>query len=158
MKKLVDVRAVQVFAGVRIPLLLIAVFSLSFGWSQDASEGVSDRAYYVKMLVKIADPVLENLAQDKLKEMMPVEKAIHPYGGRAEVTHLEAVGRTLAGMAPWLELGPDDSPEGKLREKYILLALKGLDNATNPSASDYMNFTDGGQPLVDAAFLAEALI
>lgn len=158
MKKLVDVRAVQVFAGGRIPLLLMAVFSLSFGWSQGTSEGFSDREYYVKMLVKIADPVLENLAQDKLKETMPVEKAIHPYGGREEVTHLEAFGRTLAGMAPWLELGPDDSPEGKLREKYILLALKGLDNATNPSASDYMNFTDGGQPLVDAAFLAEALI
>lgn len=158
MKKLVDLRAVRVFAGAYLPLLLIAVLNLSIGWSQEKSQRFSDRDYYIQMLVKIADPVLSNLAQDKLKATMPVEKAINPYGGREEVTHLEAFGRTLAGIAPWLELGADDSKEGKLREKYIELALKGIDNATNPSAKDYMNFTDGGQPLVDAAFLAEALI
>ncbi|MCX2678677.1 DUF2264 domain-containing protein [Galbibacter sp. EGI 63066] len=120
--------------------------------------GAKERAYFVNMLTKIADPVLENLSKDQLKENMPVEKAVHPYGGREDVTHLEALGRTLAGMAPWLELGPDDTEEGKLREKYIRLALKGIKNAVDPDAKDYMNFTKGGQPLVDAAFLAEALI
>nr|WP_277872837.1 DUF2264 domain-containing protein [Robertkochia solimangrovi] len=112
----------------------------------------------VKMLSKIADPVLSNLANDSLKYKMPVEKAIDPYGGREQVTYLEAFGRLLAGMAPWLELGPDDTEEGKLRERYITLAVKGIENATDPNAADYMNFTEGGQPLVDAAFLAEALI
>lgn len=160
MKKLVDVvRAVQAFAGVNLPLLLTVLLTTSFSWSQQTSRpSFEDRAYFVDMLVKIADPVLSNLAEDNLKASMPVEKALNPYGGRAEVTHLEAFGRTLAGMAPWLELGPDDSSEGQLREKYIQLALAGIENATNPSAKDYMNFTTGGQPLVDAAFLAEAFI
>lgn len=159
MKNLVNVvRAAQAFAGVKLPLLLIAVLTVGLGWSQESGSGFEDRAYYVDMLVKIADPVLTNLADDKLKANMPVEKALNPYGGREQVTHLEAFGRTLAGMAPWLELGPDDSSEGQLREKYIQLALAGIDHATNPSAKDYMNFTEGGQPLVDAAFLAEALI
>jgi hypothetical protein len=55
-------------------------------------------------------------------------------------------------------LGPDDSKEGKLRQKYILLAQQSLAQAVNPSSADYMNFTKGGQPLVDAAFLAHALL
>src|SRR5690606_19716766 len=135
MKKLVDVvRAVQAFAGVNLPLLLTVLLTTSFSWSQQASSpSFEDRAYFVDMLVKIADPVLSNLAEDNLKASMPLEKALNPYGGRAEVTHLEAFGRTLAGMAPWLELGPDDSSEGQLREKYIQLALAGIENATNPS-------------------------
>ncbi|UOB16616.1 DUF2264 domain-containing protein [Abyssalbus ytuae] len=118
----------------------------------------SEREYFVSMLTKIIDPVLKNLSKDQLKKNMPVEKASNPYGDREKVTHLEAFGRTLAGIAPWLELGPDNTPEGKLREKYIQLTLKSIKNATNPHAKDYMNFANGGQPLVDAAFFAEALI
>src|SRR5690606_34332763 len=160
MKKLVDVvRAVQAFAGVNLPLPLTVLLRTSFSWSRQTSmPSFDDRAYFVDMPVKIADPVLSNLAEDNLKASMPLEKALNPYGGRAEVTHLEAFGRTLAGMAPWLELGPDDSAEGQLREKYIQLALACIENASNPSAKDYMNCTTGGQPLVDAAFLAEAFI
>ncbi|GLB51267.1 hypothetical protein NBRC110019_03060 [Neptunitalea chrysea] len=109
-------------------------------------------------LLKICAPVLNNLAEDNLRKNMPVEKADHPYGGREEVIHLEAVGRTLAGIAPWLELGPDNTSEGKLRKKYSTLAVKGITNAVNPEANDYLNFSGEGQPLVDAAFFAEALI
>ena len=69
-------------------------------------------------MTKIADPVLENLSRNELKMNMPVEVS---NGGsksdRKKVTYLEAFGRLLAGMAPWLELGPDNSAEGKLREK-----------------------------------------
>ena len=122
------------------------------------SEGKKEREYLVNTLIKIAEPVLANLSNNTLKENMPIETAINPYGGRDKVTYLEAFGRTLAGIAPWLELGPDQTEEGKLREKYIQLSLKCIDNATNPEAKDYMNFIEGGQPLVDAAFLAEALI
>ena len=89
---------------------------------------------------------------------MPVECAPGTLEGRKQVTYLEAFGRLLAGMAPWLELGPDDTAEGKLRKKYLDLALQGLHNATDPAAADYMNFNKGGQPLVDAAFLSQALL
>ena len=120
--------------------------------------GVAQRAYLVKTLCKIADPVLVALSKNELKKTMPVECAPGTLEGRKQVTYLEAFGRLLAGMAPWLELGPDDTAEGKLRKKYLDLALQGLHNATDPAAADYMNFNKGGQPLVDAAFLSQALL
>ncbi|MFT2008193.1 DUF2264 domain-containing protein [Pontibacter sp. 13R65] len=116
------------------------------------------REYYVSTLVKIADPVLEALSKNELKKRMPVEKSPGAWDDRTHVTYLEAFGRLLSGMAPWLELGPDNTPEGKLREKYILLALKSIHNATDPKSPDFMNFTKDGQPLVDAAFLAQGLL
>ena len=36
---------------------------------------------------------------------------------RQRFSYLEAVGRTVCGIAPWLELGEDDTPEGQLRKK-----------------------------------------
>lgn len=120
--------------------------------------GLEQRTQLVTSLTLIADPVLESLSKDQLKKLMPVESAAGEEKGRREVTYLEAFGRLLAGMAPWLELGPDDTNEGKLRKKYIELALKSIHHATNPSSADYMNFNKGKQPLVDAAFLAQALL
>ena len=89
---------------------------------------------------------------------MPVEAASGALEGRKQVTHLEALGRTLAGLAPWLELGPDSTPEGKLRNEFIELAVASIRHGVNPSSPDYLNFTQGGQPLVDAAFLGHALL
>jgi len=120
--------------------------------------GISEREYFVNALIKIADPVLEALSKNQLKKLMPVESASNQEADRKNYTYLEALGRTLAGVAPWLELGSDDSPEGKIREKYILLALKSIRNATDPESVDFMNFNKGGQPLVDAAFLSQAFL
>ena len=148
--------------------IALAVFMLSFGIDLSAKTkkidqhkvpvGLSEREYLIKTLIKIADPVLEALSKNQLKEKMPVESAPNQEADRKNYTYLEALGRTLAGMAPWLELGPDGSPEGKLREKYILLSLQSIRNATNPESADFMNFIKGGQPLVDAAFLSQALL
>ncbi len=117
-----------------------------------------ERENLVQLLVKIANPVLTHMAKDELKNSMPLKTALKPYDYRKEVTHLEALGRTLVGMAPWLELGPDQTKEGQLREKYIQLSIKSIKNAVNPKANDYLNFTQYNQPVVDAAFLAQALI
>jgi len=138
-------------------LLLSAIVNAQQVNSID-SNGAAARAYFVSTLTKIAYPVLNALSNNRLKLDMPVETAPNAYGDRDKVMYLEAFGRTLSGMAPWLELGADATEEGKLREKYVQMALKCIDNATNPQAADYMNFTNGGQPLVDAAFFAEALI
>lgn len=118
-------------------------------------DGQKERAYLVQALCKIADPVLTNLAQNTLHKNMPVESNGK---GRAQFSHLEAFGRLLAGMAPWLELGSDDTFEGKLRKKYILLARKALENAVDPLAADFLNFNNGSQALVDAAFMAQGLL
>lgn len=123
-----------------------------------ANEGFKERAELVQALTKIADPVLIALSKNELRLRMPVECHKGMEADRKNYTYLEAFGRLLSGMAPWLELGADDTPEGKLREKYISLARIGLKNATDPMAADFMNFSTGSQPLVDAAFLSEALI
>jgi hypothetical protein len=117
-----------------------------------------ERFELVKLLTKIADPVLDNFSKDKLKINMPLKTSETPYDYRSEVTHLEALGRTLVGMAPWLELGPSNTEEGKLREKYIKLSIQAIKNSVDPKSNDYLNFTKYNQPVVDAAFLAQALI
>lgn len=67
--------------------------------------------------------------------------------------------RTLAGIAPWLELGPDDTPEGRRRARFIDLAQQSLINATDPTSSDFLNFgTIPDQPLVESGYLASALL
>jgi hypothetical protein len=122
---------------------------------KESSAGQMERAYLVKTLCRIADPVLNALSKNELRPQMPVEAKTND---RKNYTYLEAFGRLLSGMAPWLELGEDESPEGQLRKKYIALARICLHNATDPKAADFMNFNSGGQPVVDAAFLAQALL
>ena len=120
-----------------------------------AQTGAEDRAFSVQTMTRIAEPVLKALAQGRLKTDLPAHEWEKD---RQKYAPLEAFGRTLAGIAPWLELGPDDSAEGKQRAHFIDLAVKSLVNATDPHSPDYMNFNDGRQPLVDAAFLALGLL
>ena len=115
----------------------------------------SDRAYSVKVLDRIAGPVIRSLAEGKLKQQLPLGPGEQ---SRHDFTHLEAFARTLSGISPWLALGADDSPEGALRKEYAALSVKALVMATDPSSPDRMNFSRGGQPLVDAAFLSLALL
>lgn len=124
------------------------------------SQNPEARKYWVNVITRIAAPVLNNLSQGTLKKNMPVEVNPASTYDRTTVTYLEAFGRLVAGMAPWLELGADETAEGKLREKYILLARKSLANAVDPMSSDFMQFTSQKyeQALVDASFLAQALI
>ncbi len=119
-----------------------------------ASSGANDRAYTIAVMRRLADPVLNALANDRLHQLMPVEGS----PDRRESTHLEALGRLLAGIAPWLELGPDATPEGQLRAHYIELSHRAIHHAVDPKSADFMNFTTGNQRLVDAAFLAHALL
>jgi hypothetical protein len=118
----------------------------------------TDRQYWISMLTRITEPVLNALQQDRIKELMPVECVAGTLSSRKEVTYLEALGRSLAGLAPWLELGPDQTSEGQLRQKYIKLSIQAIAHAVMPTAKSYMNFTQHNQPLVDAAFLAHALV
>jgi hypothetical protein len=116
-----------------------------------------DRSLWCEFAAKLASPLLPSLAERRLKERMPVEA--HPNSkDRPQYTYLEGLGRLLAGLAPWLELGADGSAEGRQRETFAALARAGIDAATDPTSPDYMNFSRGRQPLVDAAFLAQAFL
>jgi hypothetical protein len=108
---------------------------------------------------KVARPVLANLAEDRLKEKMPVELAskIDNAANRRTVTYLEAFGRTLSGIAPWLNGEGGSKEEAALRNQYRQWTLKAIANAVDPAAKDYLKWS-GGQPLVDASFAAFGLV
>jgi hypothetical protein len=124
---------------------------------QRSDAAPDDRSVWVSTVRRLADPVLNNLANGTLRTRMPVEQAAGATN-RPSVTHLEAAGRLMAGIAPWLELGADGSEEGRLRERYADLARRAIDKAVDPASPDFLNFTLNRQPLVDAAFLAQGLL
>ena len=114
------------------------------------------REEWLAALLKIVSPVLDALVEGKLKETLPLD--FHP--NRAMFAPLEAFARSMLGLAPWLE-----ADESKLREEERNLqrsvrekALQCIDRATDPSSPDFMLFDCGGQPLVDTAFLAHAIL
>jgi hypothetical protein len=123
------------------------------------ASGVDDRAYWVHVLTRIADPVLQALNEHKLKSTMPVEAPHGNEADRRQFTYLEALGRLLAGLSPWLESGAGVSdPEKEKRAHYADLARHAISAGIDPSSPDYMNFDKGSQPVVDAAFLALAVL
>ena len=96
-------------------------------------------------------------AEGKLQQLMPVEAAKGHVDERRKVTHLEAVGRTLAGIAPWLEHGPAECAEGELRGKYVNWARAAIAHGVDPKSPGWLRFGEERQTIVDAAFLALAL-
>ena len=125
--------------------------------SPSAGTAQAPRAYWVATLRRLADPVLKHLAAGTLKQQMPIEQAAGARN-RAAVTYLEAAGRLLAGIAPWLELDTAPGGEAALRDEYRDLAARAIASAVDPASPDRLNFTEHRQPLVDAAFLAHALL
>ncbi len=115
------------------------------------------RRYWLDTLLTIASPVLRTLAEDRLTIDMPIEST-SPREDRAQFTYLEAFGRTLLGLAPWLELTGLTGEEAELQADCRILCLRALHNAVTPGTRDCMNFSQGMQPIVDAAFLAHALL
>jgi hypothetical protein len=118
----------------------------------------NDRDYWCQLLYKIASPVVTNLANGTLVKNMPVEKSPTFDNRSVTVTYLEAVGRTFAGIAPWLALPDDGTEEGKLRKKLRTDALKGLNSCFAPGSPDQLNFTKDYQPIVDSAYLAQTFL
>lgn len=138
--------------------LLWVVLLPAFSATARSASGADDRALWVDCLWKIAYPVVHNLAEGTLRQNMPVENPSGKPDGYREVTHLEAVGRTLAGLAPWLALPDDDTPEGRRRRQMRQEVLRGLQRAVDPQSPDCLNFTRQAQPIVDAAYLVHAFL
>ncbi len=126
--------------------------------SQAQASPLTDRTYFLYTLTRIAKPVLEACSERKLKQLMPVEAPHGNAAERAQFTHLEALGRLLAGMGPWLEADEYTGTEGDLRLHYRELARASIAAAVDPASPDFMNFNRGSQPVVDAAFLALGIL
>jgi hypothetical protein len=105
----------------------------------------------------MAMPVFKNFAAGTLVKNMWVEES-PTYDGRCNVTYLEAVGRSLAGIAPWLALPDDDSSEGVQPARLREFVLQGLASGVDQKNPDYLNFRTDKQPIVDAANLAHGFL
>jgi hypothetical protein len=113
------------------------------------------RRFWLDSLLNIARPVLDNLSAGTLKQKLP---RFAP--DRAPFAPLEAFGRLLCGLAPWLEQKELTAEEDALRRRTLELVHSGLANGVDPHSADAMVFSDtyGIQPLVDAAFLAQGIL
>jgi hypothetical protein len=117
------------------------------------------RALWTSHLWRLAGPVLRSAAAGTLHRDLPVRCAAGAtVEDRAQFTHLEAIGRSLAGVAPWLDCTVDDPAEARLQAEARRLAVQTVANAVDPAHPDRVNFATGHQPIVDAAFLAHALV
>ena len=114
-----------------------------------------DRIFWVETLEKIAFPVLDNVRKNNLKKNMILESTT---AGAEKYAYLEAFARVFNGIAPWLELGPDGSEEGRLRQRYIDITLKAIGIAVNPKSNDYIFYNETKQSLVDIALFAQGLL
>lgn len=117
-----------------------------------------ERDYWTDIVYKLAEPVLSNMAEGKLQENMEVEVSPIWDNRDVRVTYMECFGRLMAGISPWLALPDDNTPESARRAELRKLALKSYKNAVDPDSPDYLLWRNEGQPLVDAAYIAESFI
>ncbi|KAF9112873.1 hypothetical protein BGX30_007143 [Mortierella sp. GBA39] len=117
--------------------------------------GREERLYWLHHLERWARPVLTRLAEGRLRAEMPVESSGE---GREAYTHLEAFGRLLDGIAPWLGAEGGSAEEQRLRTELLGLTHQALEQASDPASPDVLNFGEGHQPIVDTAFLCQAFL
>lgn len=118
----------------------------------------NDRSYMVKLLQKIATPVLTNMANGNLKKNFKLELSPTWDGRNQNVAYMEAFGRLMSGLAPWLSLPSDDTAEGKIRKQFTEQALQSYAHAVDPGSPDYLLWKGEGQAMVDSAYFTNALM
>lgn len=125
---------------------------------KNKNKELTDREYWSDLLYRMSAPVLSNMSEGKLQKNMQVEVSPTWDGRDVRVTYMEAFGRLMAGLAPWLSLPGDNTDEGKKRSQLKQWALKSYANAVNPDSPDYLLWRNEGQPLVDAAYIANSFL
>ena len=128
--------------------------------SVSETQTVDDRRYWVDLLKRIADPVLVNMSRGELRKNMKVEFPPNWDKRNSGVAYMEAFGRLIAGLAPFVALPADNTREGRIRAQMLTQIQQSLAHAVNPESPDYLYWGDEKtrQPLVDAAYIAQALI
>ena len=131
----------------------------ALGVALDAN-GLKDRTYWVQLLDKIASPILSNMSKGELRKNMPMDYSPTWDNRNKEVAYMEAIGRLIIGIAPFVALPDDDTNEGQIRKKMRGQIHASLAHAVDPASPDYLYWGSPkvAQPLVDAAFLAQALL
>ena len=140
-------------------LLIVALLvPLNVSAKKKTEKVKSDRELWAGILYQMAAPVLSNMSEGKLQENMLVELSPTWDGRDKRVTYMECFGRLMAGLAPWLSLPDDDTAEGIQRKQLREWALKSYAQSVDPESKDYLLWRKEGQPLVDAAYIAESFL
>lgn len=122
----------------------------------------STRRYWIDAMLRISEPVIAALAEGRLHRDMPVESSEEL--DRTHCSHLEALGRTIDGVAPWLVSEGGDEREQPERERFAELCRRAIASAVDPASPDYCDIVERstghvyGQPLVDLAFLCQGIL
>jgi hypothetical protein len=82
----------------KLIVILLIIPHVLFAQKRKVNNGVAQRAYLVKTLTKIADPVLEALSKNELVKTMPIESKNN--ADRTGCAYLEAFGRLMGRDGP----------------------------------------------------------
>ena len=148
--------ALGIFGGLSVSKLAAA----NTAQTSEDDKYSNDRAYWLQLMNKIASPILSNMSKGELRKNVPMQYSPKWDNRSKEVAYMEAFGRLIAGIAPFLALPPDETAEGKIRKQLLEQTQKSLAHAVDPSSPDYLHWgtPTSRQPLVDAAYIAQALI
>jgi hypothetical protein len=117
-----------------------------------------ERAWMLNLLQKMADPVLGAMSRGELKKRFALELSPTWDGRSPDVAYLECFGRLISGIAPWLALPDDATPEGRARARLREQAVQSYVHSVDPKSPDYLGWKAGGQALVDSAYFTNALM
>ena len=137
---------------------LLTVFGSTLLQAKKKEPVQSDRQYWCTLAWKIAQPVLENMAQGTLRQNMQTEFSPSFDNRDRRVVYMETFGRLMAGIAPWVASEPTDAEEARQVRLLRGWALQAYKNAVDPQSSDYLCWGVSGQNLVDAAYIAESFL
>lgn len=119
------------------------------------------RGDWLDRLLRVCEPVLQAAAEGRLRQAMTLQVAAEVPSTSRPIFPLEAMARSLAGIAPWLALDPDslDADERALHERLTALALTAVRNMFSPDSPDSVDtLPDDPQILAEAAVLSLALL
>jgi hypothetical protein len=123
---------------------------------------VNDREYWVALLDQIASPLLDLMSKGELRKSMVVEFSPTWDNRNSAVAYMEGFGRLIIGLSPFLDLPENEgtAKEQSVRMRLKELTLASLKQAADPESPDYLYWGSPKekQPLVDAAFIAQALL
>lgn len=139
-------------------LVILLILSPVTTMAKKKQKTESDREYWCSVAYKIASPVLNEMSRGTLQKNMQTEFSPSFDSRNKKVAYMECFGRLMAGIAPWLSLPDDDTPEGKMRKDLRQKALLSYKNAVDPDSPDCLLWTGAGQIMVDAAYIAESFL
>ena len=137
-----------------------APMALASNAKADTDRYKNDREYWLALMDKMASPVLGPMSEGKLRASFKPAHSPKWDGRNNEVAYMEAFGRLIAGLAPFLNLEDDESDESDLRKRLRIQLHKSMAHAVDPNSPDYLYWgsPQSKQPLVDAAYIAQALL